>query len=72
MWITNLILSRSNLPELHDRRCMECGNLLFKSNRNILAIWMGQAFPPRLIPLQMGWVQHKCRSCPMVYNIYYQ
>lgn len=71
-WITNIIVSQHTLPELQDRRCMACGSLLFKSNRGILAIWMGEGYPARLIPLGMGWVSIKCRRCEMLYNLYYQ
>lgn len=72
MWHSSIILTRANLAEAKDYRCMHCGTKMFVINRNILALWLGPAFPPREIPINMGWIQHKCKSCPAVYNLYYQ
>lgn len=72
MWASSLILTGANLATAVDYRCIHCGNKMFTINRNILALWLGQSYPAREIPLNMGWLQHKCKSCPAVYNIYWQ
>lgn len=42
------------------------------ANHDVLVLWNGPNYPAREIPLGMGWVQHKCRGCQNVYNIYFQ
>ncbi len=72
MWRASVILTRANLTEAVDYRCIRCGNLMFKINRDILALWMGQEFPARLIPLGMGWIEHRCKNCRFTYSVYFQ
>lgn len=70
--ISSIILSRELLPELVDYRCMRCGSLFFKANKELLVVWMGSTYPPREIPIGMGFIEHKCRGCSHIYKIYFQ
>lgn len=72
MWQANVVLTRQTLPKLEDYRCIKDGTLLFKINRDLLSLWFGAGYPVREIPLGMGWVQHKCKNCQMMYNFYWQ
>jgi hypothetical protein len=70
--IINFVLGVENLPESVPFYCMRCRSQLWKMNRDILAVWMGDIYPPREIPRGMGWVSHKCHSCHVMINLYYQ
>lgn len=68
----NFILTANTLPQLVEYHCMRCTRLMFKGNQDILALWMGDGYPMQEVPAGMGWIEHKCRGCSQVYNIYFQ
>lgn len=72
MWQASIILTEANLTQAIPYFCMRCRSRLFDINRDILALWMGENYPARQIPKDMGWLQHKCRGCQYVYNVYFQ
>ena len=72
MWKVNFILTQYNLPEAVPYFCMRCKNRLFHINREILVLWMGTGYPEREIPKNMGFIEHKCKGCEMVYSLYFQ
>lgn len=75
-----VILSRQNLSHSIPYFCMKCSSKLFHVNRDILVVYLGEAYPEKEIPRGMGMVQIKCRGrirgtgepCDSVYSFYYQ
>lgn len=72
MVLVSVILTQNNLIQLRDYHCIGCGRKSFMANRDILAMWVGPSYPAHQIPLNMGWVQHKCRGCDTTINVYFQ
>lgn len=68
----NLIISRENLDAKVPYYCMRCKSYIFSVNRDLAAIWMGEGYPEREIPNQMGWVSFYCHGCKRDYNFYFQ
>lgn len=70
--IINIVMAPFNLPDSVPFYCIRCRTQLFRANRDILALWMGEGYPPLEIPRGMGWEQRKCHSCKTVWNFYWQ
>jgi hypothetical protein len=67
-----VILSKVNLPVDKPLYCMSCGHYMFKVNRERLVVYLGDGYPTNEIPLGMGLLTQKCRSCGMTYRVYWQ
>ena len=72
MWRVNFIVTQTNLPEAVPYFCMRCRSRLFHINREILVVWMGDNYPEKEIPKGMGFLEHKCKGCQMIYSMYWQ
>lgn len=68
----SIILNHVAMPELQEYHCIRCTSMMFKTNRDLLTIWIGGSYPSREIPLDMGWQEYKCRGCGFLYNVYWQ
>lgn len=68
----NIIVSRVQLVHAVPYFCMRCKTRLFDINRDIVALWQGDGYPPLEIPSGMGWVKHQCKGCKKDYNWYIQ
>lgn len=71
-WKSVIILTKQNLPEAIPYFCMRCRNRLFHVNRDILVMYLGNAYPGKEIPKGMGALEFKCRGCEYVYTFYWQ
>ena len=71
MIITTIYLYSESLPVEKELRCINCGRLLLKINRQILAILNSGGMPVREIPVGVGYVEAKCRGCENAYRIFY-
>lgn len=72
MWTSIVILTKQNLPQAVPYFCMRCRSRLFHVNRDILAMYVGEAYPAKEIPKGMGWIEIKCHGCEYIYNFYWQ
>lgn len=72
MWSSVIILTKQNLPQAIPYFCMRCRRMMFKVNRDILVMYMGEGYPEKEIPKGMGLLEHKCRGCQYVYTLYWQ
>lgn len=70
--VTTIYLHQQNLGIAKPLRCINCGRLFMSVNRNILAITNTNGIPLIEIPLGVGYAEHKCRGCEMVYRILWQ
>lgn len=71
-WKINIVLATQNIPVMAEYHCMRCTRMLFRSNRDMLVLWIGEGYPERQIPKGMGLIEHKCRGCSQVYNLYFE
>jgi hypothetical protein len=72
MWSAVIILTEANLPKAVPYFCMRCRNRLFHVNRDILVMYLGDGYPEKEIPKNMGMVEIKCRGCEYKYSFYFQ
>lgn len=68
----NLIIPKETLEFKLPYYCIRCKSYIFSINKDLAAIWMGEPYPEREIPNNMGWVEFYCHGCKRVYNFYFQ
>ena len=71
----NMIIPSAKLEYKVPYYCMRCRGYLFSINKEIMTIWMGDGYPEREIPDNIGsWVLISCRGqgCKRTYNLYFQ
>ena len=66
----NFVFSRESLPATVPYYCMRCKSYIFSVNREVVTVWMGEGFPEREIPNDMGWIRFFCQGCKRNYNFY--
>ena len=68
-----ILLDQQNKQEWHDLRCVNCGRMFCKVNREISAIVLQAPEGDVIIDnASVGAVETKCRGCECVYSLLIQ